>query len=523
MHLHAVCILSCLLALAVSSLAQQTYFNGAPPLLQPSASGPSDQDISLSERQFRVVYEWRTIDFAYKDEYQRGRARQTGEFIERNALISDVKAFAKRLYVTLPRMMPGVPATLGWIIAPDNNGRTDPLIEPFPSWEMNREGDCRALQFVQGIAIDADGLLWAVDSGRIHTLSPDRPKNTCQPKLVIFDLKRNGTIVHRYDFPEEVVSRGTNYLNKIVVDDAYGGFGYITDNSGSDPGIVVFSRKLNRSWKVREPNSMRAALNAVDFAVNGTSLRFSIHIDGIALGPYYNPNSGGDTLNINSPKFVNENYERNVYYSPLSSYHLYSIPASVLRDPEFTRRSSARQVFESVTDYGLKISQTDGMIMDNRGILYYGLLKEHAIAKWDSYQPFTPINQHVIAKDDEYIQWVDGMSFDEDGYLYVVVNRLYNFVAGRLNPNEVNFRILRAKTGGLGYTFTNSPGVGNIGPIGFVPEGEPFGNSIGYGLSSTTPFYNPLEGRDPYYSAGSKTTFVTVSVLLTALISLFLR
>lgn len=32
----------------------------------------------------------------------------------------------------------------------------------------------------------------------------------CNPKLMLFDLKRNGTLILRYDFPEEVVARGTN-------------------------------------------------------------------------------------------------------------------------------------------------------------------------------------------------------------------------------------------------------------------------------------------------------------------------
>lgn len=71
-------------------------------------------------------------------------------------------------------MLPGSPATLGYIVAPDNNGRTDPEIEPFPSWQMNQIGNCSALQFVQGIAIDARGVLWAVDSGRVNTLLPGK-------------------------------------------------------------------------------------------------------------------------------------------------------------------------------------------------------------------------------------------------------------------------------------------------------------------------------------------------------------
>ena len=74
-------------------------------------------------------------------------------------------------------MLPGSPATLGYVVAPDNNGRTDPEIEPYPSWQMNEIGNCSALQFVQGIAIDARGILWAVDSGRVNTLLPGEKKN----------------------------------------------------------------------------------------------------------------------------------------------------------------------------------------------------------------------------------------------------------------------------------------------------------------------------------------------------------
>ena len=71
-------------------------------------------------------------------------------------------------------MQPGSPATLGYIVAPADKGRTDPEVEPFPSWQMNQIGNCSALQFVQGIAIDARGILWAVDSGRVNTLLPGK-------------------------------------------------------------------------------------------------------------------------------------------------------------------------------------------------------------------------------------------------------------------------------------------------------------------------------------------------------------
>jgi hypothetical protein len=56
-------------------------------------------DISPSDRQFRVVYEWRTLDFAYRNEQERSAAIFRGEYIPRNVIISDVKPYANRLYL----------------------------------------------------------------------------------------------------------------------------------------------------------------------------------------------------------------------------------------------------------------------------------------------------------------------------------------------------------------------------------------------------------------------------------------
>lgn len=139
--------------------------------LHVASQTPGFNNIPPSERQFRVEYEWNTIDFAFGSDQLRSNAIFSGEYIPQNNIISDVKGYGKRLYLSLPRMLPGVPATLGYVVQPENNGRSDPEVEAFPSWEMNMRGNCSAFQFVQGIAIDKDGIMWAVDSGRSETLS----------------------------------------------------------------------------------------------------------------------------------------------------------------------------------------------------------------------------------------------------------------------------------------------------------------------------------------------------------------
>lgn len=178
------------------------------PLAHPQRSSFPLPEVAPEERQFRVVYEWTTISFAYPTDNERAKAAYTNSYIPRNNLISDVKAFANRLYLTIPRMLPGVPATLGWVVSPNNNGRTDPEIEPFPSWEMNEIGNCTALQFVQGIAIDTDGIMWVVDSGRIETLNPGKCLNiellsfgwinSIETQRSLFIIKIIHTILQRF-------------------------------------------------------------------------------------------------------------------------------------------------------------------------------------------------------------------------------------------------------------------------------------------------------------------------------------
>lgn len=56
-------------------------------------------DITAQERQFRVVYEWRTLDFAFRNEQECSAAVFRGEYIPKNVIISDIKPYANRLYV----------------------------------------------------------------------------------------------------------------------------------------------------------------------------------------------------------------------------------------------------------------------------------------------------------------------------------------------------------------------------------------------------------------------------------------
>jgi sugar lactone lactonase YvrE len=315
--------------------------------------------------------------------------------------------------------------TLGVTWATPHNGMTAPKLEAFPSWSMQKLGDCAAFQLAHGMEIDPKGRMWVLDTGRPMSLRESEAD--CPPRLVILDLEDNGRILRTYEFPEHVAHRKSAYLNDIVLDHEDGGMAYITDNGATDPGIIVYSLRDNNSWKVRH-NSMKAEADAVGFMVSNTHVINPVHVDGIALSPV-------------------TSRDRQVYYLPLSSYHLYSVPVSVLK-------KNMTNIDQYVKKLGHKSSQTDGMAMSSTGVLYFGLLADDAIAMWDTKgtSNFTK-GQRIISRDHVHLQWPDSFAFDEDGNIWCVTNRLQNFLNNRVDVKVRNYRLIRTHVNTKNYQY----------------------------------------------------------------------
>lgn len=203
-------------------------------------------------------------------------------------------------------------------------------------------------------------------------------------------------------------------------------------------GIIVFSVKENRSWKIQS-HTMIADPSASDFTVNGIQISVPINIAGIALGPKIHTS--------NDRVVVNE--DREVYFSPISSLHLFSINTSVLRNPNLTSYNS------TIKDLGTKSSQSVGMIMDNQGILYYTLLGNNAVGKWDSHTSFQS-GQVLIARDSKHLEWPNSLTFDSRGNLTVLMNRMNRFIYNQFDLNEYNFRLITSYVGGKSYLFDDN-------------------------------------------------------------------
>lgn len=61
------------------------------------------------------VYQWQKIDFKYNTTDERQAAINSKAFIEENVIPVAMEVCDKRLFLTLPRLKPGVPASLAYI------------------------------------------------------------------------------------------------------------------------------------------------------------------------------------------------------------------------------------------------------------------------------------------------------------------------------------------------------------------------------------------------------------------------
>ncbi|XP_053982209.1 major royal jelly protein 1-like [Hylaeus volcanicus] len=381
--------------------------------------------VAVCHEPFQVKFEWKTINFDWPSEEMRVYEIDHNGYIPENNFISGIKFWKGKMYLSLPRFKDGVPVTLGVTSATPVNHNTAPSLEAYPNWDMQKLDDCSAFQFVQSMEIDPAGRMWVLDSGRVSPLLPE-VKITCPPRLVILDIENNGEILRNYEFPQHVARRGTAYLNDIVVDHEDGGMAYITDTDREDPGLIVYSLQNNTSWKVRH-DSMKAKPEAVRFMINKTPVNVPFAIDGIALSPA-------------------SSEDRMVYYSPLSSFHLYSVPTSALKNNA--------SIDDVVKEVGRKNSQSDGMVMSATGVLYYGLLADDAVGTWDTEQSQSfNTGKRVISRDHERMQWPDSFAIDEDGNVYCVTNQLQNLLNNRVNVSVPNYRVVRSKINVKNYQY----------------------------------------------------------------------
>lgn len=344
----------------------------------------------------------------------------------RNVLITGTKVDSQGNYfVSLPRWKSHVPATLALIKTTDKG----PVLEPFPSWEMNKIGNVTALQSVLGFEIDSEDRLWALDQGKVGGAAALEGAI----KLVVFDINTRETI-QTYVFNKQIASLSHSFLNDLVLD-VPSRLAYIADsgimvNDAAAPrgALLVYDFEKNRAVRVLDNVDSTNANGSVWLEVDGErSLPdgpMMTGADGIALA--------GDT--------------KTLYWCPLTSRTLYSIPTEKLRGAfdEVVTETDVSVVVD-------KRSGSDGLTANGASskqpFIYLTMLEENGIAR---YAPGSDEVETVCQSED--MVWSDTFAWTPNGSLVFVTNQLHLFLQGRLDwDGEPNYRIWRVDLGEESY------------------------------------------------------------------------
>jgi sugar lactone lactonase YvrE len=299
-----------------------------------------------------------------------------------------------RIFINFPRWGDDVPFTVGEI-------REGKLVA-YPDAAINKPDALRpgeTLISVQSVVVDAANRLWILDTAAPAFAEP----LLGGAKLVAVDLATN-KVVKTLVLPASAVLRST-YLNDVRFDLRQGkaGVAYITDSSITGPGgIIVVDLDSGEAFRRLSGHPSTSADPVFVPVVEGETMAirradkppgpFRVASDGIALS------ADGRTL----------------YYCPLSSRHLFSIPTALLRDRSVSEGAAA----QAVVDLGEK-GASDGLEADDKGRVYAGDYEHDSIR-----QRGTDGEWRTIAHDPR-ILWPDTLAVATNGYLYFTANQLH--------------------------------------------------------------------------------------------------
>ena len=265
--------------------------------------------------------------------------------------------------------------------------------------------------------------LWVLDTGRptIHSQPNGEGKPSMPyaqpggPKLVGINITaHNDTVYASYTFPS-TVHYPDSYMNDVRLDlraslegTSGQGIAYIVDSSDEGRnGFIMLDLGSGESWRrlQQDQSVLRVPWNVPSYV----GRPFYFRQRGM---PVRSLPEGLDGLQLSADG-------QRLYYSPLTSSTLYSIPAVNLRAKDSDPLAELA-AHGNVSDHGQRGGDANGFEGDDQGRIYMCMPTQNAIY---FYEP-RDLQTHGFVQDARII-WPDGASVGEDGYIYVNINQLF--------------------------------------------------------------------------------------------------
>ncbi|XP_062540251.1 L-dopachrome tautomerase yellow-f-like [Armigeres subalbatus] len=394
---------------------------------------------SLNGEQFELVFKWKQLqyndiqtepgDIVFSGPVKPAPPTINETFVSYNNIPMGATHHKGRVFISVPRRRPGIPATLNVIdIEKQKKGNKSPALTAYPENRINQlhldyHADLKHLVSVYRTTVDQCQRLWFVDTGML-----EYPNNTMQvqrPQLWIIDLSRDRK-VRTFEIPESIVQQGVGMASLVVDSDATTcdkSYAYIPDLVQG--AIYVYSFEANRMWAFRhssfQHDPQRAAFNVAGQRFNWDDGVFSITI------------GNRDPVTRSRP----------VYYHPMVSTSEFITFTEVLQNEALATNGGYDNLFQAMGDRGSNTQSTMHHFDDQSQVIFYAEVNRNTIGCWNTRSNFSAENHDIIHHDNERLIYPTDLSADASGVIWVLSNNLPTWIYSQLDVNEYNFYLWR--------------------------------------------------------------------------------
>lgn len=133
---------------------------------------------------------------------------------------------------------------------------------------------------------------------------------------------------------------------------------------------------------------------------------------------------------------------RLLFFSPLASTRQFAVSTKVLRDP--AKVLSSRYDFIPLPERGHNGHITAQTVDQHTGIQFFNLIDINAVGCWNLKHPYHPGYIGIVDKDDAGLVFPSDVKVDDQKNVWVMSDRMPNFLLASLDYSDVNFRIFFA-------------------------------------------------------------------------------
>lgn len=221
------------------------------------------------------------------------------------------------------------------------------------------------------------------------------------------------------------MKQGSFFAN-LAVDDSNckNSFAYAADLGA--PGLIVYSWAQDDSWRVLH-NFFHPDPLAGNYSIDGIEFQWDDGLYGLALSK---PQEDGFAI---------------LYFHPLSSITEFSVSTSVLRNKTF---ASSGEIYHNFKILGARGSngQAGAAFIDPRTeVLFYTLPNLNALDCWSTTNTdYSTNTQGRVYTSAQELVFPSEVMIDTEDRLWVLSNKLQEFIYDEIYPGRVNYRVLTA-------------------------------------------------------------------------------